>query len=400
MKILVINAGSSSMKYQLIDMDTEQFIAKGNCERIGAGNGIVSYKTADGYSTEQDIDLPDHTAAFRAVMNFLTTGDHKVISDFSEIAAIGHRFAHGGPTFVAPALIDDDTLREIDKTTPLMPLHTPAQIKAVRAAQAVFGREKPMVGVFDTSFITSSAPEYAYRYAIPYEYGDKYGIRKYGFHGTSHRFVSLRINEILGRNDMKVVICHLGNGSSISAVQSGRGIDESLGLSGNGGIMMGTRSGAIDAAIPGTLMKNLGLTITEVTELLNKKSGLLGVSGVSSDMRDIHKAAEEGNERAKLAIQMLTYQIKKCIGEYAAALGGLDCVCFTGGIGENDWIVREKSCEGLEFLGIDFDSDKNRNFRGEGCMTKPGSKVQVWVIPTNEELLIARDTRDLVFGAK
>ncbi len=397
MKILVINAGSSSMKYQLIDMETEQYIAKGNCERIG-GRGHVSYKTADGWSDEQDVDLPDHRAAFREVMNYLSTGDHKVIGDYTEIDAIGHRFAHGLTTFVTPCMLNDDSLKEIDKTSSLMPLHTPAQIKAVRAAQALFGLEKPMVAVFDTSFITATIPEYAYRYGLPYDFCEKYGIRKFGFHGTSHKFVSQRINELLGREDMKVVICHLGNGSSISAVRNGKAIDESLGLSGNGGIMMGTRSGDVDNAVPMTLMTKAGMTMSEVNDVLNKKSGLLGVSGISSDMRDIHKAAQEGNPRAKLAVDMLTYQIKKCIGEFAAALGGLDCVCFTGGIGENDPIVREKACEGLEFLGIDFDKEKNRDFRSEGCITKPGSKAQVWVVPTNEELLIARDTKELVFG--
>ena len=396
MKILVINAGSSSMKYQLIDMDNEQVIAKGNCERIGNG-GMISHKLSDGRSTSYEVPFPTHAEAFAEVLKLLTEGEYKVISDVSEIDAVGHRTVHGGEKFANSALITEDVLKTIEELSELAPLHNPPGLAAIRASQKVFGKDTPMAAVFDTAFHQTMPPK-AYMYGVPYEDYQKYGVRRYGFHGTSHRYVSARLAELTGKKDQKVVTCHLGNGSSIAAVVGGKVLDTSMGLTTNEGLIMGTRSGSVDPGIPSLLAAKEGLNLGDVITLLQKKSGLEGVSGVGSDMRDLHAAEDQGNERAKLAVDMLCYQIKKFIGGYAAAMGGLDAVVFTGGIGENDDVVRERVCDGLEFLGIDSDAEKNKGCRKEACITREGSKAQVWVIPTNEELLIARDTKEIVAG--
>ncbi len=399
MKILVVNAGSSSMKYQLIDMETETVIAKGLCERIGI-SGNISHKTADGRALSYDTPFPDHAAAFREMIKVLTEGEGKVINSMDEIAAVGHRGVHGGEKFASSLLITDEILDTVDELSSLAPLHNPPGLVAMKASQQVFGKDKPMVAVFDTAF-HQTMPEKAYIYPIPYEYYEEYRFRRYGFHGTSHRFVSARLAEIKGRNDLKIVTCHLGNGSSIAAVDAGRSVDTSMGLTPLEGIIMGTRSGTIDPSLLRAMAQQKELSLDEVTTVLNKQSGLLGVSGVSNDQRDLHAAAAGGNKRAELAIDIQCYQIKKYIGSYAAAMGGLDAVIFTGGIGENDEVVRRKVCEDMQFFGIDFDAAKNdAGSRKESRITADGSRVEVWVIPTNEELLIARDTRDIVSKLK
>lgn len=384
------------MKYQLIDMDNEQVIAKGNCERIGDG-GTISHKLSDGRSTSYGTPFPTHAEAFAEVLKLLTEGEYKVINDVSEIDAVGHRTVHGGEKFASSVLITEEVLKTIDELSELAPLHNPPGLAAIRAAQKVFGQNTPMVAVFDTAFHQTMPPK-AYTYGIPYEYYEKFGVRRYGFHGTSHRFISGRLAELTGKHDQKVVTCHLGNGSSITAIDSGKCIDTSMGMTPLAGLMMGTRCGMIDPSLVNVMSEKSGYNLNKVIDILNKQSGLLGVSGVSSDMRDLHTAEEEGNERAKLAVDILCYQIKKYIGYYAAAMGGLDAVIFTGGIGENDDDVRERVCEGLEFLGLEFDAEKNKGCRQEARVTKDGSKVEVWIIPTNEELLIARDTKEIVTG--
>ena len=393
MKILVINAGSSSMKYQLIDMDNESVIAKGNCERIGNG-GMIGHKLADGTKIEYDVPFPTHAEAFAEVLKLLTTGEHKVVNDVSEIAAVGHRVVHGGEKFARPVLIDDEVMQAIDELSVLAPLHNPPALAAIRASKKVFGDKLPMVAVFDTAFHQTMPPK-AYIYGIPYEYYEKYSARRYGFHGTSHRYVYTRLTELTGKKDMKVITCHLGNGSSLSAIDAGEVQDTSLGMTTNSGIIMGTRSGDIDPGLPAFIAEKAGVDLAGATTILQKKSGLEGVSGVSSDMRDIESAIEQGNERAKLAWDMLVYHIKKYIGGYSAGIGGCDAIVFTGGIGENDDKVREKVCEGLEFMGVKFDAAKNKGCREEACISTPDSRVQVWIIPTNEELLIARDTKEI-----
>jgi acetate kinase len=396
MKILVINAGSSSMKYQFIDMENESVIAKGNCERIGL-DGIIGHSTQAGGKLEYEADFPTHAEAFAEVVKLLTTGENKVIDNVSEIAAVGHRTVHGGEKFASSVLVSEEVLRTIDELSAIAPLHNPPGLAAISAAQKVFGDKTPMVAVFDTAF-HQTMPANAYVYPIPYEYYEQFRVRRYGFHGTSHRYVSARVNELMGRNDMKVVTCHLGNGSSITAVDSGKSTDTTLGFTTNEGIIMGTRSGSIDPGIPAFIAEKNCLDLAGVTSMLQKKAGLLGVSGASSDLRDLQEAADNGNARAKLAIEILVYQIKKQIGSYAAAMGGLDAVVFTGGIGENADRVREEVCKNMEVVGIKFDAAKNKGCRKEARVSADGSKAEVWIIPTNEELLIARDTRDIVLG--
>lgn len=398
MKILVINAGSSSMKYQLIDMDNEKVIAKGLCERIGAG-GHISHKLSTGFKTEFDADFPTHAEAFAEVVELLTTGEHKVINDINEIAAIGHRGVHGGEKFAKSALITDEVIKTIESLKDMAPLHNPPCITAINACKKVFGEKMPMVVVFDTAF-HQTMPAKAYMYPIPYEYYENYRLRRYGFHGTSHRYITGRLAELTGRKDLKIVTCHLGNGSSISAINAGKCMDTSMGLTPLAGMMMGTRCGVIDPSLVSVMAQKSNISVEKVIDVLNKKSGLVGISGLSSDMRDLHEAENKGNERAKLAVDMLCYQVKKYIGFYAAALGGLDAVVFTGGIGENDDVVRERVLTDMEFMGIEFDKEKNKGFRDEGIISKESSKVKVWVIPTNEELLIARDTKEIVSNLK
>ncbi len=394
MKILVINAGSSSMKYQLIDMETELVIAKGLCERIGAG-GQISHKLSNGTKLEYDTPFPTHAEAFAEVVDLLTCGEHKVINDISEIAAIGHRGVHGGEKFACSVLIDDEVMKAIDELSSLAPLHNPPGLTAMKACRKVFGEKVPMVVVFDTAF-HQTMPAKSYIYPIPYEYYEKYRLRRYGFHGTSHRFVSQRLAELTGKENLKVITCHLGNGSSITAINGGECVDTTMGLTPLDGLIMGTRCGAIDPSLVSVMSEKSGYRTSKIIDILNKHSGLVGISGVSSDMRDLHAAEDAGNERAKLAVDILCYQIKKYIGSYAAALGGLDAVCFTGGIGENDDVVRERVCENMEVLGIKLDAAKNHGCREEACISTADSKVAVWVLPTNEELLIARDTQEIV----
>lgn len=395
MKILVINAGSSSLKYQLIDMNGEVLIAKGLCDRIGVPeNSNIQHKAGE-IKVEKKIPMPSHIEAFEAVIEALTTGEGKVIDDISEISAVGHRVVQGGDLYSESVLVDDKVLEDIDKLAELAPLHNPANALGMRACAKVFGKDVPQVATFDTAF-HQTMPEKAYMYGIPYEYYEKYGIRRYGAHGTSHRYVSARLADLMGTKDMKVITCHLGNGCSISAINNGACVDTSMGLTPLDGFMMGTRSGSLDPTVVTYLMEKEGLSPTDINTILNKKSGLLGISGISNDSRDVIAAGESGNHRAHLAFEMQNYQVAKFIGSYAAALGGVDAIVFTGGIGENEKRARKYICDMIEFLGFTFDEEKNM-IRGEEVqISTPDSKVKVWVIPTNEELLIARDTLAIV----
>ena len=395
MKILVINTGSSSLKYQLIDMQDESVIAKGLVERIGIEGSKLTHKY-DGKEFELTVPMKDHSAAMKHVLDALMDAEHGVIKSIDEIGAVGHRVLHGGDKFTASCIIDQPCLDAIEECIPLGPLHNPANLMGIRACQSVMPGT-PMVAVFDTAF-HQTMPKTAYMYGVPYKFYEKYHIRRYGFHGTSHRFVSARAIELLGLKgkESKIIVCHLGNGSSLSAVVNGKCVDTSMGLTPLEGVLMGTRSGDLDPAVVECIANNEHLTPTETLNLLNKKSGLMGLSGVSSDMRDVYTAAEAGNERAQMTLDIWAYRVKKYIGAYAAAMGGLDAVIFTAGIGENDKRSRASVCEGLEFMGIKLDPEKN-NIRGvEAEISAADSKVKVWVIPTNEELAIARDTLELV----
>ena len=396
MKILVINAGSSSLKYQLIDMENEHVIAKGNCERIGIQGGLITHKTDAGVKLEVRCDFPSHTEAFEKLVEVLTSGEGKVIEDVSEISAVGHRVLHGSEVYKESTLITDKVIEDIDSFWELGPLHNPPQAATMRACRKALGNAVPMVAVFDTSF-HQTMPDKAFMYGIPYEYYEKYSIRKYGFHGTSHRYVSSHYLEITGRKDgeSRVVVCHLGNGSPIPAVKNGKCVDTSMGLTPLDGLIMGTRSGSVDPSIVTFLMNKEGFTPDEMNAVLNKKSGFLGISGLSSDARDLVNASKEGHKRAKLACDMFRYQIKKYIGSYAAAMGGLDAVLLTGGIGENSGEARAEICEGLEFLGIELDETENKTRTGKDHKISKG-KTEVWIIPTDEEMTIARDTVELV----
>lgn len=399
MKILVINAGSSSLKYQLIDMADESVLAKGNCERIGIEGGVIKHNTFDGRKRELKVDMKNHTAAFMQVKDALLDGEVGVIKELSEVSAVGHRIVQGGALFSESVLVDDKVIEGIESLIPLAPLHNSAHVQGIRACIEVFGKEVPEVVVFDTAFHSTMPPE-AYMFAVPYEYYEKYQVRRYGFHGTSHRYVSHRCAKLMGKElkDLKMVTCHLGNGSSISAIKDGKVIDTSMGLTPLDGFMMGTRTGTLDPSVVTFIMEKENLSPSEMSELLNKKSGLLGISGVSSDDRDVCKAEAEGNERAILAHKMLDYQIKKFIGSYVAALDGCDVIVFTAGLGENQSSHRQVVCDGLTYLGVKVDPKLNaETIRGkEGKISTPDSKVEVYVIPTNEELVIARDTKELV----
>lgn len=400
MKVLVINAGSSSLKYQLIEMDTQDVVAKGLCERIGI-DGRISHKTGTGYKTEYDVSFPTHKEAFEELVKLLTQGEHKVVEHISDIKAIGHRVLHGSEKYKASTLVTEELIEDIGvKFRDLGPLHNPPQAVAMAACREVFGKDTPMVAVFDTSF-HQTMPEKAYMFGIPYEYYEKYSIRRYGFHGTSHRFITKRYFEITGKNPegTKLIICHLGNGSSLSAVKDGKVCDTSMGLTPLDGFMMGTRCGGIDPSVVTYIMEKEGLTPDEMSNLMNKKSGFLGISGISSDCRDLEKAAAEGNPRAQLALDMFHYQIKKIAGGYAAAMGGVDAIIFTGGIGENGPDTRSAVCSDMEFLGLSIGEELNLNAsRKEAKFSTGDSKVEAWVIPTNEELMIAQDTVEIVFG--
>ena len=397
MLILVVNAGSSSLKYQLIDMDGEKVIAKGNCDRIGI-DGHISHKTFDGRTFDQDCAFPTHTEAFEKLVETLTTGDAAVIKDMSEISAVGHRIVQGAEVFSETTLVTDEVIDKIDELADLAPVHNHAHALALRACKKVFSADVPQAVVFDTAF-HQTIPAKAYMYGIPYEDYEKYHVRKYGFHGTSHRFVSAALAKAMGKDikDIKIVSCHLGNGSSITAVEGGKSIDTSMGFTPLDGIIMGTRSGSIDASAVTFLAKKHNMTPDDMSNYLNKKSGFLGVSEVSSDNREIYTAIHEGNEKAQLTADMLRYEIKKFIGSYAAIMNGLDAVIFTGGIGENSWEVREGVCTNMDFMGIEIDKELNKTVRGElKKISAPDSKAEVWVVPTNEELLIARDTLALI----
>ncbi|MDD5887596.1 MAG: acetate kinase [Oscillospiraceae bacterium] len=396
MKILVINCGSSSLKYQLIDMDGEQMVAKGLCERIGI-DGKIKASTADGREKKFEIDLPNHTAAFYEVKKLITEGDLKVVDSLDEITAIGHRVVQGGALFKESCLVTEEVKAGIASLNDLAPLHNPAHIEGINAAQEVFGMDKPEVVVFDNAFHSTMPPK-AYIYPFPYEYYEKYQVRKYGAHGTSHRYVSTRLHE-LHPEYRKVIICHLGNGSSITAVKDGKVIDTSMGLTPLDGFIMGSRCGAVDPSAVTFIMEKEHMTPAEASTMMNKKSGFLGVSGVSSDMRDVEIAAAGGNERAQLALDIFYYQVPKIIAGYMTALQGLDALVFTAGISENGANVREGICEKLEFLGIKIDKEKNDGLRGkEAQLNTPDSKVDIFLIPTNEELMIARDTKAIVEG--
>ena len=399
MKVLVINCGSSSLKYQLIDMDGEKVLCKGLCERIGMESSMITHE-ANGHKATTPAIFPTHTEAFAEVVKKMTTGEGKCINDVSEIDAIGHRVVHGGEKFKSSCLITDEVIETLRELSPLAPLHNPAGILGIEAARKVFGNI-PMVAVFDTAFHSTMPPK-AYMYAIPYEYYEKYGVRRYGFHGTSHRYVSQRCAEILGKpiEDLKIVSCHLGNGSSITAIDGGKSVDTSMGLTPLAGLPMGTRSGDMDAGIMEFIMKKYDMSMADMMTTLNKKSGVLGISGVSSDFRDLDAAVADGNARAALAKDMFNLSVKKIIGSYVAEMGGVDAIIFTAGVGENDRSVRWDVCEHLEYLGIKIDPEKNK-YRGKQMdISIDWARVRVLVIPTNEELMIAKDTERLVNEAK
>ena len=398
MKILVVNAGSSSLKYQLIDMENESVLAKGNCEQIGTESTFTHKVPADETKNIKALpmEMQDHAAALKIVLDTLVDGEHGVIGSVKEIDAVGHRVLHGGEKFSGSVLVDDNVEKAIKECFDLGPLHNPANLTGIKACQQIMP-DVPQVAVFDTGF-HQTMPDYAYMYALPYEYYEKYGIRRYGFHGTSHRFVSKKCNELLGNPEhSKIVTCHLGNGSSISAVVDGKCFDTTMGVTPLEGIMMGTRCGSIDPAIVPIIMKKEGLSPDEMDTVMNKKSGMLGLCG-TSDNRTIEARAKEGDERAKLIESMLCHQLTKYIGGFAAAMGGVDAIVFTGGIGENNPQYRDRVCDQLKFMGVEIDYDINDKLkRGpEGEISTPDSKVKVYVICTNEELMIARDTKEIV----
>lgn len=392
MKIFVVNAGSSSLKYQLIDMENEQVLCKGLCERIGVEGSCISHKAADGGVYETETPMPTHAEAFEAVVFAMTKSDAKVIDSFDEVGAIGHRIVQGGSKYKGSCVITDEVLKDIEAYSELAPLHNPANVLGVKACIKTFGAEKPQVAVFDTSF-HQTMPAKAYVFPIPYKYYTDYGVRKYGAHGTSHWFVSNRCAEIMGKDkkDIKIITCHLGNGCSISAVNGGECVDTSMGFTPLDGFMMGTRTGTLDPSAVTYIAEKENLSPADINRIFNKESGILGVSGVSNDNRDVVAAAKEGNERAQLALDMQRYQILKFIGSYAAAMNGVDAIVFTGGIGENDATLRKEVCANLGFLGAFIDDEANAK-RGENKISTEDSKVAIYVIPTNEELAIARDT--------
>lgn len=396
MKVFVVNAGSSSLKYQLIDMDNEQVLAKGLCERIGV-TGAITHKAADGRVYKAETPMPTHSEAFEAVVFAMTKSEAKVIDSLDEVSAIGHRVVHGAEEFNKSALITDEMIAKVKECSVMAPLHNPANILGIEACTKTFGDKIPQVGVFDTSFHQTMPPK-AYIYALPYEYYEKYRVRKYGFHGTSHSFVSDRAAVLEGKDkkDLKIITCHLGNGCSISAVQNGVCVDTSMGFTPLDGFMMGTRCGTLDPSTLTYIAEKENLSFEDVDNICNKKSGVLGISGVSNDNRDVEAAAKAGNERAQLSIDMQRYQILKFIGSYVAAMNGVDTIVFTGGIGENDEGLREYICENLSFLGVKINNDANRVHGEEIKISTDDSKVNVYIIPTNEELKIARDTKAIV----
>lgn len=397
MKILVLNCGSSSIKYALYDMDSKSVMTSGGAERVGLDGAFVKVKLANGEKKTIMHDIPEHTEGVKFIFSLLTDPEIGVIKDLKEIDAVGHRMVHGGEKFNKSVLLTDEVLKTFEECSDLAPLHNPANLKGVHAVQELMPG-LPQVGVFDTAF-HQTMPKEAYMYAIPYELYEKYGVRRYGFHGTSHRYVSQRVCEYLGikAEGTKIITCHIGNGGSIAAVKDGKCVDTSMGLTPLEGLMMGTRSGDIDGGAVTFLEKKLGLDADGMSNLLNKKSGLLGVSGISSDMREIFQANQDGNERAKLAFEMYCYRVRKYVGSYAAAMNGCDIIVFTAGVGENQADLRESVCSGLSFMGVEIDKEKNSTIHGEeAVISTPVSKVKVVVVPTDEELMIASDTMALL----
>ncbi len=397
MKILVLNCGSSSIKYKLFDMTTKEILAQGGIEKIGLKGSFLKLTLPNGEKVILNKDIPEHTVGVEFIFQTLTSEQYGALKSLKELDAVGHRIVHGGERFSESVILNKEALDAITACNDLAPLHNPANLKGVAAVSALLPG-LPQVGVFDTAF-HQTMPDYAYMYAIPYELYEKYGIRRYGFHGTSHRYVSKRVCEFLGiqPEGTRIITCHVGNGGSVSAIKDGKCIDTSMGLTPLEGLMMGTRSGDIDAGAVTFIMEKEGLNATGVSNLLNKKSGLLGVSGVSSDMREIQAAVDAGNAKANLAQTMYYYRIKKYIGTYAAALGGVDVIVFTGGVGENKDDSRERACEGLGFMGVKLDKELNKTIHGEeAVISTPDSKVKVVVIPTDEELMIATDTMTLL----
>ena len=396
MNILVINCGSSSLKYQLINSDTEAVLAKGLCERIGIEGSQITYQPAGGEKEVTVSPMPTHTQAIQMVLDALTNEKNGVIKSLDEVGAVGHRVVHGGENFTSSTLLTEEAMKAIEECNDLAPLHNPANLIGIRACQELMPNT-PMVAVFDTAF-HQTMPEEAYLYGLPYEYYEKYKVRRYGFHGTSHSFVSKKAAELAGKpyEDLKIIVCHLGNGASLSAVDHGKSVDTSMGLTPLEGLIMGTRSGDMDPAIMEYIAKKENLDIAGVMHVLNKKSGVLGISGVSSDFRDIESAANEGNERAAKALKTFNYRVIKYIGAYAAAMNGVDIIAFTAGLGENDKNMRKAVCEHLSYLGVKID-DKANDVRGvDRIISTPDSAVQVMIVPTNEELAIARETLALV----
>ena len=397
MKILVLNCGSSSIKYQLFDMESKSVLAKGGIEKIGLEGSFLKLTQPDGEKVTLTKDIPEHTTGVRFIISVLTGEEYGVIKSINEIDAVGHRMVHGGEKFSSSVLLTDEVMKDFEACSELAPLHNPANIKGVNAVKDI-APDMPQVGVFDTSF-HQTLPDYAYIYGVPYELYEKYGIRRYGFHGTSHRYITKRVCEILGvkPEDKKIITCHIGNGGSIAAVKNGKCVDTTMGLTPLEGLMMGTRSGDIDPGAIPFIMEKLQLDGKGLSDLLNKKSGVMGVSGVSSDMREVEAAAKAGNKRAELANTIYFYRIKKYIGAYAAAMGGVDIIVFAGGVGENQAPCREASLEGLEFIGVELDKELNKKSRGEEVvLSTPESKVKVVLVPTDEELMIASDTYEIV----
>lgn len=397
MNILVLNCGSSSIKYKLFEMINKEVLAQGGIEKIGMPNSFIKFSMPNGEKKILEISIPEHTKGVQVIFDVLTNAEYGVLKSISEIDAVGHRMLHAGSKITESSLLTDEVLEIFASCNDLGPLHNPANLKGVNAVKAI-KPDMPQVGVFDTAF-HQTMPDYAYMYALPYEFYEKYGVRRYGFHGTSHRYVSQRVCEFLGIDPIgtKIITCHIGNGGSISAIKDGKCMDTSMGLTPLEGLMMGTRCGDIDPAIIPFLMKHANLTADEMDTIMNKKSGLLGVSGKTSDMREIQAAREAGDKRATLAQDMYFYRVRKYIGSYAAAMGGVDVILFTGGVGENNHFCRETACEGLEFMGVKLDKVKNAQIRGEeAILSTPDSKVTVCIIPTDEELMIATDTFDIV----
>ena len=396
MNVLVINCGSSSLKFQLIDSVSEKVLAKGLCERIGIDGSKIEYEPYNGEEQEKEVSMPTHNEAIKIVIDSLLNKETGVIKDLSEVGAVGHRVVHGGEKYSDSVLIDDEVLKSIKDCIVLAPLHNPPNVIGIEACKELMPNT-PMVAVFDTAF-HQTMPKHAYICPVPYELYEKYGVRKYGFHGTSHKYVSYKVAETMGKDikDLKIITCHLGNGCSLAAVKNGKSVDTSMGFTPLAGVMMGTRSGSIDPSVISFLIEQHGYTIEQIDELLNKKSGILGISGVSSDFRDVLEAAESENERAKLALEIFYYKVRTQIAAYAGAMGGVDAIVFTAGVGENGPETREECLRGLEFLGVEVDKEAN-NVRGKiREISKPGCKVKAFVIPTNEELMIARDTLELI----